>query len=51
MGRKRIPEEEKKIPFTITIRKKYIAKLREYGSPARIIERLVEDYLRKKKNL
>ncbi|MFD3274590.1 hypothetical protein ACE3MS_31340 [Paenibacillus dendritiformis] len=43
MGRKRIPEEEKKVTVAINLKQKTLDKISEEGKPKHVIEKLVND--------
>lgn len=43
MGRKRIPEEEKKITVAINLKRKIVDKIAEKGKPKHVIEKIIED--------
>jgi len=48
MGRKRLPEGEKKIAITIRLPESVIQKLQSMGSPRKLIENIITELFRKK---
>lgn len=50
MGRHRKPSDEKKVKFSLSIRKGLLDELKKQGQVSVIIEKLVEDFLRNSKN-
>lgn len=48
MGRNRIPEEEKKIRMSVSIKKKYLEKLKKKHphNMSKQVEKLIKDYLK-----
>lgn len=48
MGRKQLPQDQRKDKFSLRIRKELIDKLRKIDNYNSLIERLIEDYLRDK---
>ena len=47
MGRKRLPEQEKRIGLKITIKKKYVDQLKESGvNISHLIEEFVKNFLK-----
>jgi hypothetical protein len=50
MGGKRLPEGERKRALTIHIKEKYISELRKIKGYNRIVEELIENFLKKNKD-
>jgi hypothetical protein len=50
MGGKRLSSEERKELFTVRIKKKYIDEMKEIPGYMKIVEKLIEDYLKKNKD-
>jgi metal-responsive CopG/Arc/MetJ family transcriptional regulator len=49
MPKKRVPEGEKKVTFSISIKKKLVDELRKIKGYSRIVEKLIEEYLSSRK--
>lgn len=47
MGRRRLPEDKKRVRFSLSIRRDLLDELKKNGTVSSIIERLVVDFLRK----
>jgi hypothetical protein len=50
MGRNRLPEDEVKVPLTVSLKRKYIKSLKKHGKPSKIVSKLVEDFLKENDN-
>lgn len=48
MGRKRLPENERKVTLTVRIRKELVDKLRKIDNYNLEIEKLIENFLKEK---